>query len=429
MDLSRDFSVFCAENGAGILLFLPLLEKRGIIQAIEQTGFPGTKRINSVSSVLSFLALKLFGRQRYSHDENWKFNRALGLFASLNVLPKSATLSSYSYRVNRDMNKRFLQKIANIFEQTDGDFNLDFKSIPHWGDKSVLEKNWSGSRQRVMKSILALIVQSPESGYMSYTDSEIKHSTESGAILEFVDFWTNSSGKSPKMLIFDSKFTSYENLNKLNNSPERIKFLTLRRRGASLIKKCLQIPDDQWRKVKIEGVNRKHKLIRVYDSRCKLRNYKGEVRQIIITDHGRQKPTFLITNDFDLSTKDLVKKYARRWLVELEIAEQIDFFQLNHPSSSIVVKVDFDLTLSLLAHNLYRDIAKELPGFENCTVSTLNQKFIDNGARISISGNTVTVFLKKKTHLPLFFNIPMMNQESKLKWHGFNLRFSTHTVS
>ena len=63
---------FYAENGAGILLFLPLLEKRGIIQAIEEVGFPGTKRINSVSSILSFLALKLFGRQRYSHDENWK---------------------------------------------------------------------------------------------------------------------------------------------------------------------------------------------------------------------------------------------------------------------------------------------------------------------------------------------------------------------
>ena len=51
--------------------------------------------------------------------------------------------------------------------------------------------------------------------YISYTDAEIKHETESGAILEFVDFWTNSTGKSPKMLIFDSKPTSYANLNLL----------------------------------------------------------------------------------------------------------------------------------------------------------------------------------------------------------------------
>lgn len=415
------------ETGAGVLLFLPLLEKRGIIRIIEEVGFPETKVISAVSSILSFLALKLLGRQRYSHDENWKFDRALGLFANLNVLPKNATLSSYSYRVNRDINKKFLQKIANIFDQEDGEFNLDFKSIPHWGDKSILEKNWSGSRQRVMKSILALMVQSPKSGYMSYTDSEIKHSTESGAILDFVDFWTHSTGKGPKMLIFDSKLTSYENLNKLNES--QINFLTLRRRGNSLVKKSYLIPENQWKRIKIEGANRKHKWIKVHDSYCKLRNYKGEVRQIIITDHGREKPTFLITNDFGLSTKELVKKYARRWLVELEIAEQIDFFQLNHPSSSIVVKVDFDLTLSLLAHNLYRDLAKELPGFESCTASTLSQRFIDNGARINICGNVVNVYLKKKTHLPLLFNIPMFNQETKLQWHGFNIVFSTHTVS
>ncbi len=98
--------------------------------------------------------------------------------------------------------------------------------------------------------------------------------------------------------------------------------------------------------------------MRVHDGRCKLRHYEGDVRQIILTDHGRAKPTFLITNDFDLDVRKVVKKYARRWLVEKEIAEQVVFFNLNNPSSSIVVKVDFDLTLSLLAHNLYRVLAK-----------------------------------------------------------------------
>ncbi len=43
----------------------------------------------------------------------------------------------------------------------------------------------------------------------------------------------------------------------------------------------------------------------------------------------------------DADAGKLVKKYAGRWLVEQEIAEHVAFFNLNNPSSSIVVKVDF----------------------------------------------------------------------------------------
>jgi hypothetical protein len=138
------------------------------------------------------------------------------------------------------------------------------------------------------------------------------------------------------------------------------------------------------------------------------------VREVILAHHGRGKPTFLITNDFDMPVRDIVPKYARRWLVEQEIAEQIMFFQPNHPSSSIVVKVDFDLTLSLLAHNLYRVVAKQLSGFEQCTVDTIHRKFLENGARISIEGNSVTVYLKKKTHLPILFELPWMKKTTRL---------------
>ncbi|MCP4379194.1 MAG: transposase, partial [bacterium] len=168
----------------------------------------------------------------------------------------------------------------------------------------------------------------------------------------------------PKLLIFDSKFTTYQQLNQINLSAENIKFLTLRRRGKKLIERAQALPNDQWQRINLSRTKGKYQRIRVHDGRCRLRHYEGDVRQVILTDHSRKKPTFLITNDFDMQVRDIVHKYARRWLVEQEIAEQIMFFQLNHPASSIVVKVDFDLTLSLLAHNLYRILAQHLPGFE-----------------------------------------------------------------
>ncbi len=427
---------FASERGGGVLIFLPLIQKLGIIQAIEKSNFPQTSVINAVSSVMSFLALKLLGRERLSHDETWNLDRALGLFAGLNVLPKNSTLSSYSYRVYRSHNQRLLAELNNIFKDTEleeGEFNLDFKAIPHWGDASVLEKNWSGSRSRAIKSLLALIVQEPATGFLSYTNAEIKHCNQSNAAIEFVDFWIEGRGICPKMLIFDSRFTTYYHLNQLNKSEQRIKFLTLRRRGKNLRKEVENIPEDDWLKMSIEiktkDNKRKFKTIKVYESYVKLRNYEGEVRQFIITDHGRPQPTFMITNDFVSNRSTLIKKYARRWLVEQEIAELIKFFHLNQTSSSIVVKVDFDLTMSLLAHNLYQVLTRHLPGFERCTAYTIYRNFIENGAKVAIIGDDIVVALKKKTHLPILFELPWMREKTYIAWLDRNIKFITDTVS
>jgi hypothetical protein len=309
----------------------------------------------------------------------------------------------------------------------DGEFNLDFKAIPHWGDESILERNWSATRRKAIKSILALIVQNPDTGYLSYTDAEIKHRNQNESVLEFVDFWKEGHQVCPNMLIFDSKFTTYKNLSKLNQ--DNIKFLTLRRRGNRILNAVEKTPESQWQKVKIEGKNRKYQLLRVHDGTCNLRNYEGEVRQIILTEHGREQPSFMISNDFDMDIRGLVKKYARRWLVEKEIAEQIAHFHLNNPSSSIVVKVDFDLTLSLLAYNLYRVLANELCGFEKCTIPTIYQKFVENGAVVKIANGLIEVSLKKKTHLPILLELPWLKKVTYISWLGASIKFNSWTAS
>lgn len=424
--------VFNTEIAAGPLVFLPLLEELGIVEAIRKSGFPGTNGIDEAQSVLSFLALKLLGGMRWSHDTKWNLDRALGLFAGLNVLPKATTLATYSYGITRVQNREFLAKLSRIFrdeELEEGEFNLDFKTIPHWGDASVLERNWAGTRSKAIKSLLSLIVQDPSTGHLSYTDAEIKHSGQNDAVLDFVDFWKYGRGEAPKMLIFDSKFTTYGNLDKLNKSVEEIKFLTIRRRSKSLVKSLDRIDENEWKKISVERSRGKHQKISAYDGRNKLRDYEGEVRQVVLKNHGRRRPTFLITNDFDIGIRDIVKKYARRWLVEQEIAEQIAFFHLNRPSSSIVVKVDFDLTLSLLAHNLYRMLALHLPGFERCTVSTISRKFLETGARIEVKDDVVTVHLKKKTHLPILFEVPWMGKTTNLSWLNLKIRYVSGTVS
>jgi hypothetical protein len=108
-----------------------------------------------------------------------------------------------------------------------------------------------------------------------------------------------------------------------------------------------------------------------------------------------------ITNDFSVSAGDIIRKYARRWLVEKEISEQIEFFHLNRNSSGIVIKVDFDLTMTILAHNLYRLLAAKFDGYAHCGAKTVFDKFVRNAGEVAVNDNTVTVALKKKRTLPL----------------------------
>ena len=425
-DTPRGFSTSCG----GILVFLRVMSKYGIDKALEEAAFPGTKCIPSVNSLLSFIALKLSGFRRYSHDDQWCMDAGLGLFAGLNVLPKTAWLSSYSFRVSHEMNMRLLSAMNRIWAAhglADGPQSLDFSAIPCWGDGTHLENNWSGKRHEALRSIQAALSHSPDSGIITYGDATVRHDGEKDTVLEFLGFRRKAGGPDPSYLVFDSKFTTYENLSRLDR--EGILFLTIRRRGKNIIDEIDGWPDAEWRTVRVEAADG-FRTLRVHDGKVRLKGYDGEVRQIAITGHGKVKPALVITNDHATPAEQLIRTYTRRWLVEKEISEQIYFFHLNKPSSSIVIKVDFDLTMSIMAHNLYRLLAMEMPGYRNCEAETIFNKFVDNGADVEFGPDTVRVKLKKKRDLPLLLKVASSLPEGKISWlGGRKLEFSGATVS
>ncbi|MDJ0689088.1 MAG: hypothetical protein QNJ41_11320 [Xenococcaceae cyanobacterium MO_188.B32] len=112
------------------------------------------------------------------------------------------------------------------------------------------------------------------------------------------------------------------------------------------------------------------------ERKINLRDYGGELRQVAITGHGRIKPALILTNDFELTCSEVIRKYAQRWLALEDISQQIEFFHFNRISSSMVIKVDFDLTMSILANNLLRLFATDLPGgYKSLTRESLYTKF------------------------------------------------------
>jgi hypothetical protein len=404
-------------NAGGIFCFLPYIRKYGIDKIIRASDYPETKSTPKLNSILSFLALKLSGYSRYTKDDLWCMDRGLGLFAGLNVLPKAAWFTSYSHRVTRNMNLEFLKEMNQLWKTKDilsDTANLDFTAIPYWGENSHLENNWSGKRHQALPSILAALSHDPESGIITYGDTNVRHVNESDTVLEFLDFYKTGTASNLKYLVFDSKFTNYENLKRLDS--EGIKFITIRRRGKKIVDELESIPKDQWKRIRVETGSGKKRNIKVIDSKIKLNGYGGEIRQIAITGHGKIKPALIVTNDFNLSTEAIVRKYAKRWIVEKTISEQIYFFHLNKVSSSMVIKVDFDLTMTILAYNLYRLLAGDLEGYEKNSPITLFDKFIANSAKVHIGEEAVALELKKKRSLPALLTAMHQFQNSDFTW-------------
>jgi hypothetical protein len=180
-----------------------------------------------------------------------------------------------------------------------------------------------------------------------------------------------------------------------------IKFVTIRRRGKNIVDRLENIPKSSWKTIRVEASANKKRTLFVLDEIVELNGYEGKIRQISITGHGRIKPAIIITNDFVISTEALIRKYAKRWLIEKEISEQISFFHLNNVSSSMVIKVDFDLTMSILTHNPFRLFADDLQRFDKLSDQSLYDKFLLNSADIEIENNLITVKYKKKRNLPL----------------------------
>jgi hypothetical protein len=126
----------------------------------------------------------------------------------------------------------------------------------------------------------------------------------------------------------------------------------------------------------------------------------------------------MLANDFDLPVEAIVRKYARRWLVEKGIAEQIDFFHLNRLSSSMVIKVDFDLVMSILAHNLYRLLAMPIDRYQHITDERIYEKFIANSGDIVIEEEQIRIDLKKKRKLPALLDFFKKSTHFDYQWLG-----------
>jgi hypothetical protein len=294
--------------------------------------------------------------------------------------------------------------------------NLDFHAIPHYGDESVLQTQWVPTKGKRLKGALTLFAQDCESTVFNYAQADILRSEASEQILSFVKFWKKVHGKLTSTLVFDSRLTNYEHLNTLNEMD--IQFITLRRRGSKLLAAVDKVPQSHWKKLHLDIPKRKYKNPFVHESDIVLPGYDEKLRQIVMKGTGREHPSFLITNDFQSPIDSIVFRYAKRWRIENGIAEAVKFFSLNALSSPVLIKIHFDLLMTMIAHSLYHFLAQRLRGFEECRASTIFRKFINMKADVKMKHGDIIVKFPRRAHNPIIKAAQLDKVPADISWLG-----------
>jgi transposase len=412
------FNVDCPV--AGVFFFLPYIIESGIIDIVKKCAMPGSSVIEAEQACLSMLLLKLVGRERLSHIKQYDKELGLGVFAGLNILPKTTYMNTYSCRCSEKKLMTLQEQIISKFKKWcpalySSDFiNLDFHSIPHFGDESVMKNVWCGSRGKTMRGANTVLAQDSESNAIMYSRADILRREEAQEVQRFVKYWRKVNGTLNETLVFDCKFTTYGVLDELTD--DKVKFITLRKRNSSLIKKTEAIPKEKWQRKFLPIPKRKRKHVSVFEEHICLKGCKNTFRQITIKDHGRANPTYIILNNNEISLKDALIVYAKRWHIEQKIAEVVSFFNMNALSSPLMIRIHFDIFWTVIADTIYHVFASDLSRFEDCTAPTIFKKFIDMPGKVIFDGSKFQIKIRKRAHTPVLLGVEKLQIPISIPW-------------
>ncbi|MGB8951099.1 MAG: hypothetical protein WCC06_00325 [Candidatus Aminicenantales bacterium] len=409
----------------GLFLFVPDLVRFDVARLAVSAHLPGSTMIPAEHALRACLALKLWSVERKSHVMALAADEGLALFTGLNAIPKKSFLTEYSSRLDHSKTTRLLAAWheqllgAGYFPGTS--FNLDFHSVPYYGESPQVERHYVSARSRRQASILVFLAQDAEGQTFCYSNADLRKGEESEEVFRFISFWKHTHGQLPRQLVFDSRLTTQAKLAKLDTMG--IDFITLRRRSPKVLKDIVCLPRSAWRVIELDIPTRKYRTPRFYEQTVRLAGH--DFRQLYIQDLGHEDPTVLLTNQRRTSVKQLITRYAHRMLIENALSDAVRFFHLDALSSAVGLKVDFDMALLVMASALYRLLARRMRGYSDAQARHLFRDIIDIPADVRIEGREVEVKFHRRSHLPIILASGLMDQPVLVPWwNGLSLRLT-----
>jgi hypothetical protein len=256
---------------------------------------------------------------------------------------------------------------------------------------------------------------------MVYANADLTKSEQAREVIAFAEYWQKVAGRSPGLLCFDSKLTTYPVLDEL--AARSLRFLTLRQRGKLVLEGLAALPASAWTTYSVQRSGR-YRHPQIHEEIITLKGVGQRLRQIAVRNIGHHEPTLLITNDLVTPAKELFARYAERMVIENELDAYISGFHLNALSSGLPLNVDLDTTLTVLAGNCYRLLARKLPRYELATPDRLWRHFLDNSGDVVVRDDHVRVDLKLRTYTPVLIDAGFPELDIPIPWWGGrSLRF------
>jgi hypothetical protein len=411
---------------AGLFLLLPAIVTLGLPDLIRAAGYPGTRALSAWQSIGTLLLAKCARRSRTHHIDTLTDDTALALALNLTALPKANHLRTYAYRVRRDANQTLLSGLVTTLRREglatgEAGFNCDFHAIRHHGDDVPLEKHYVPKRSQRTRAVLTFFAQDHASTEMVYANADITKAEQAREIIAFADYWHQATGQDPDLLVFDSQLTNYTVLNELTQ--RGLHWLTLRKRGPKVLADLAALPANAWTTHRIDRAGR-YRHPQIHEQLLAIKGIDNQIRQIAVRNIGRDEPTLIITNTLTTPAKDLFARYAERMSIENELDAYISGFHLDALTSGVPLNVDLDTTLTVIAGNLYRMLARNLTRYETATPDKIWRHFLDATGTLNITDDAITVNLNLRTYHPILIDAGFADLDLPIPWlNNRHLRF------
>ena len=383
--------------------------------------------IPAPNALLALLTLKLLDKERRSHIDDFNFDEALGLFAGLNILPKKSYAADYSYRTTRENQRALLtgwvRALSRVLFPEANTFSLDFHPIPYRGDPAGLDRHYLPRRGVAGTSVQTFFALEQDSRCLCYANANLVRADQLGELMRFVEFWNAVTGSCPQWLYFDSKLIDYAEMSRVDQ--RGIYFVTIRRRGAAILRRLQNLPRSSWTGAVLDTPRRCHQRIRYLDETTTLRDYEGPIRQIAVDGLGREKPTLFLSNNFQETARNLIIRYAGRNRIEDGLGISVNFFHLDCLASEVRLNVDLDAAMTVLANGCYRWLGNQLRGFEKAAPKQLYRRFVETGGTIQTTNKKVIIHFDKRCHNPILREACLDQSITRIPWLG-NKRIQFH---
>jgi hypothetical protein len=136
------------------------------------------------------------------------------------VIPKRSFLTEYSCRLEPACYSKLMRGGFDTVGQRGLErgvsFEVDFHTIPFHGEEAWLEKHHVSMRSHRRQGVRAFPAQDADPRVFCSANAELPKAEQPDEILRFVECWQQRTGRRPEELVFDSRLTTYKNLNRLN---------------------------------------------------------------------------------------------------------------------------------------------------------------------------------------------------------------------